>query len=303
MGARLWHQDRMQTWRARETEIDGHGGRGVLAFYEGGPAERPIDVVFLHANGFNARTYCSILAPLTDRLHILILDQQGHGRSPLRVEPEGRSDALDLRDDLIGFLEAVSPGRPVVLSGHSLGGCVSILAAAHEPQRVRALALFDPVILSRERSREAIRTQAPLSHLVGIARAALQRRPHFPSKAAAFERYQGRGAFATWPDEVLRDYVEDGFRERPEGDVELVCSPEWEASNFRAHSHDIWDALARLKAPMTILRAEEGSTCALESASEVPEATIDITTMPGTTHFLPMERQDDARRVLLQTVG
>ena len=47
-----------------------------------------------------------------------------------------------------------------------------------------------------------------------------------------FRSYRGRGAFATWPEASLIDYVQDGFRERPDGSVELSCAPDWEASNF-----------------------------------------------------------------------
>ena len=37
---------------------------GEVVTYELGPQDRPVDVLFLHANGFNARTYRTILAPL-----------------------------------------------------------------------------------------------------------------------------------------------------------------------------------------------------------------------------------------------
>ena len=78
----------------------------MLAALEFGDPGRPIDVLFLNANGFNAMTYRSILAPLGEGLRILAVDQQGHGRSPRsRSGAEGRKDWLDLRDDLLALLE------------------------------------------------------------------------------------------------------------------------------------------------------------------------------------------------------
>ena len=51
------------------------GGYGTAI--EMGPQDRPVDIVFSHANGFNALTYRSILGPLSDRLRILAIDPRG----------------------------------------------------------------------------------------------------------------------------------------------------------------------------------------------------------------------------------
>ena len=52
-------------------------------------------------------------------------------------------------------------------------------------------------------------------------------------------------------------------------------------------------ALAAVRAPVDILRAESGSTCMLTPAELAPLAgRVSLTTVPGTTHFLPMERPD-----------
>ena len=89
-------------------------------------------MVFLHANGFNAMTYRSVLAPLSDRLRILAVDQQGHGRSPQRTPIEGRLNWMDLSDDLVSLLDVLPAGR-VILSGHSMGGAACLFAAAQRP--------------------------------------------------------------------------------------------------------------------------------------------------------------------------
>lgn len=283
-------------WRPREVAL---GGPARLSCYDSGGGDQPVDVVFLHANGFNARTYCSLLRPIGRSLRVLLLDQQGHGGSAQRAPAAGRRNAHDLRDDLLAFLDAVSPSRPVVLAGHSLGGCVSVLAAAQAPARVRGLALFDPVILPRDRAQDAMDAKGPLFPEPPIAASARKRRAQFPSREAAFLNYRGRGPFASWPDEMLADYVEDGFQARPGGGVELACAPAWEASNFLAHAHDIWGALESLSAPLTILRAQTGSTCALTDADELPGRAISVTTLAGATHFLPMERPAEVRNTLM----
>lgn len=274
--------------RAVRIDLPSRGGEmSALAF---GPAERPVDILFTHANGFNARTYASILAPLAADFHVLAIDQRGHGRSGLTPEIEGRTSWYGLRDDLLALLEALDL-RHVVLGGHSMGGTASILASAEAPDRVKSLVVFDPVVLGPEAITAARNGEITESPLV---QGALRRRSVFPSRAAAVEAYTGRGAFRNWTSAMLADYVADGFREREDGEVELTCAPEWEASNFTSQAHDTWDAFARSKAPIAIFRAETGSTCRVEGQEDALAASgrITLRTVPGTTHFLPMERPD-----------
>ncbi len=49
-------------------------------------AAAPLDLIFLHATGFNAETYRPLLAPLSENHHIVAIDQRGHG---LNEAPDG----------------------------------------------------------------------------------------------------------------------------------------------------------------------------------------------------------------------
>ena len=46
---------------------------GEIAALEFGPPDRPIDVIFVHANGFNAQTYRVLLSPLAAGLRVLAI--------------------------------------------------------------------------------------------------------------------------------------------------------------------------------------------------------------------------------------
>jgi pimeloyl-ACP methyl ester carboxylesterase len=266
-----------------------------MAVLDFGPPGRPADIVLSHANGFNGRTYHSILQPLARDLRILALDLRGHGASALPTVVEGRQGWIEFRDDLLALL-AEACEAPVVLAGHSMGGTTSLLAAAAEPQRVRALALFDPVAVPVQAQADAATMGAS-----PLAQGALRRRAAFPSRAAAFEAYRGRGGFKTWSDAQLADYVEAGFAETPGGEVTLTCAPAWESSNFRTHNYDVWKAFFESRCPVRVLRAAEGSTFNVEGrdadlAALAPRVTVE--TIPDTTHFLPMERPDLVRGAL-----
>ncbi len=267
-----------------------------MAGYAIGPDGAPLAGVFVHANGFNAATYCAILEPLARDVQWLLIDQRGHGRSSLAADPEGRRDWLDLRDDLLALLEVVD-GRDLILSGHSMGGTVSLLASAEAngAARVRGLVLFDPVILP------APVTSGTLDS--PMVQGALRRRPRFSSLEEAFLAYRGRGAFRTWPEATLRAYLSDALAPDPDGDgVKLACAPAWEASNYAAQGHDSWGALTRGGQPVDVFVAETGSTFRREAAERARLETlaprIQVKVVAGASHFLPMERPDLVRTAL-----
>lgn len=281
--------------RARRVDLPSRGGE--MAVLDFGPPERPVDLVFSHANGFNARTYRTILSPLTERLRIIAFDMRGHGASTLPADPERHPGWHGFRDDLLALLAAEADG-PVVLAGHSMGGTTSLLAAAAAPERVKALALFDPVIFDGAQV-----IDRPGDN--GLAAGAERRRAVFPDKAAVVAGYTGKGAFRTWRPEQLADYVEAGFAPTSQGEVTLACAPAWEAANFRTHGYDPFGALSALTRPTRILRAEHGSTCQIEEHLGVLEGNPNIRhqVVPGTSHFLPMERPDLVREVLAELLA
>lgn len=289
----------MQGVRRRTIALTSAAGDGDMAGIELGPTDRPYDVIFLHANGFNAMTYRSILGPLAGEMRILAVDQRGHGRTTLAADPEGRTGWDPFREDLLALLEALD-GPPVVLAGHSMGGCASLLAAAVAPRRIKRMALFDPVIMPKVRFATGMPTADS-----GLLHGALRRRAVFDSKTAVIAAYTGRGAFRTWTAQMLADYVEDGFRPTADGMVELSCSPMWEAANFASHDHDPWAGLESFPRPIRILRAEIGSTARVDD--EIEELTaggnISVETIPGTSHFLPMERPDLVQAGLREAVA
>lgn len=272
-------------YRRRRIAVAG----GEIAGIEMGPGDRPLDILFLHANGFNALTYRSILGPLASDLRVLAVDQRGHGLTSLPADPEAQNSWYGFRDDLIALLDALD-APPLVLGGHSMGGAASLMAAAERPARVKALALFDPVLMPATLNREIL-VESPL------AKGALRRRAQFPSKAEIVESYRGRGAFKGWTDTMLADYVEDGFKADGEG-VTLTCAPAWEAANFSSPQGDVFSAFGKITVPIRILRAEEGSTFRIDDRAASLPGNVSIETIAGSSHFLPMERPELVRAEL-----
>lgn len=256
---------------------------GVACGYALGPARAP-DIVFLHANGFNAGTYLEILAPVAATHAVLLIDLRGHGRSELPTVEQGHSWQVYAED--LRAVIAQLPAPPSVLAGHSMGAATCLLAAARMPAPPR-LVLFDPVIAT------AGAYGLPPDYAAAMVQGALRRRSEFPSREAAFAAYRGRGAFATWPDATLAAYLRDGLRASPEGGFTLACAPAWEAANYAAFAQaNPREALRTPGLRATILLAEGGSTCALRAEEFADGGMVTARAVPGSTHFLPMERPE-----------
>lgn len=277
-----------------------------------GDPVRAVEIMFLHATGFNAITYQSLLEPLGTQAHVAAVDLRGHGRSKLPAVPGRMHSWNKFRDDVIQILEQTSP-QGTVLSGHSMGGTVALLVAAKRPDLVKALVLVDPVLMQPARYRWM---NFPVLGLLGrdspLSKGALRRRRHFASPAEAAESLRGRGAFKTWRQPFLDDYVIDGVLRQDDGQFALACAPEWESAVFKAHAYRPWRAIRKLRRrkgqkrpPVIVLQAEKESTSQPDTDAKVHTVRPDaaVTRVPGTTHFLPMERPyvvRDALRLLYE---
>lgn len=272
---------------------------GEMSLLDFGDPARSVDAVFVHANGFNALTYRSVLQPLAAGLRLWAPDLRGHGESRLPADPDALT-SWDVYARDLAVLLAGADGPPPVLAGHSMGATCALLAADRSPGRARALLLFEPVILTRRRTL-GVRlpgAKAQLLRHMPLARGALSRRSTFPDRAAALAAYRGRGAFKTWPPASLADYVAGGFREAADG-VELACAPAWEAANYAAQRADVRGALRRVDTPVRILKGDHGSTCALTR----PRRGVALEEVAGAGHFLPLERPELVREALLDATG
>ncbi|MES1200169.1 MAG: alpha/beta hydrolase [Pseudomonadota bacterium] len=273
---------------------------GRMAGIAFGDQSRPPDILFLHATGFNARTYSALLKALGERAHVVAVGMRGHGRSTLPPRRLGYVSWRRHRDDVIALLDRHF-AEPVTLAGHSMGATVSLMLGGRRPDLVRGLALIEPVILSTAAYVLAEFPGGPMlsRSLLPIARKAAKRRSHFPNREVARATFEQRGVFRTFPPEALSDYVADGFVDDSKG-VHLACSPAYEAATFAAQRHDPWAAVKRAPGPIILLRAERGSTMSNAAAQHFaalrPDARLAV--VEGASHMLPIERPDRARAAI-----
>jgi pimeloyl-ACP methyl ester carboxylesterase len=277
-------------------DIETSAGRRSALLWNSAPAGAPW-LHFAHATGMHAGLYARLLAPLADRFHILASDARGHGHSPGgSVGDKVEWDSF--ADDLLAIIDAVAPAAPWLLSGHSMGGSVSLLAAAARPDRVAGLVLIDPPFIPFAIARGAREAGATLPN--PMADQAGKRRASFPDVATARAAWHGRGVFRSWSDADLDAYLADGLL--PAGDgVTLACAPAWEAATFRGVSQRIEPALAALDRPFVLLAGETGSTVppAEFAIFAAHPRCLSAERLPGTTHFVPLERGEAVRAAII----
>jgi pimeloyl-ACP methyl ester carboxylesterase len=253
---------------------------------------------FAHATGMCAAIYAELLEPLAGAFNIVASDLRGHGGSTLPADPAALHSWATYRDDLADLLAGYGATGPWLLAGHSMGASIGLLLAAARPALASAVVMIEPAFV-------------PLAHAATwqahdnpMTVQALKRRAVFPSRTAAADSWRGRGVFRGWPDSALAAYTDCGMRDRPDGDVELACSPAWEAATFRAVTNDVEAAVRALRCPLTLLHGTLGSTVVHGDADAIAARPgTRVERIEGAGHFLPLQHSGRVREAILSALS
>ncbi|MGC3996874.1 MAG: alpha/beta hydrolase [Anaeromyxobacter sp.] len=113
---------------------------GPVHYADHGGAGRPI--VLVHGLGGSLDNWAAVAPALRAHGRVLALDLAGHGRTP----SHGRTARMGANRRLLSrFLREVA-GAPAVLVGNSMGGTLSLVEAAAEPERVAGLVLVNAAL-------------------------------------------------------------------------------------------------------------------------------------------------------------
>lgn len=264
-----------------------HDGLHIGALDWGGDGP---PLVLLHPNGFCAGVFDPLARVLTTDHRVVGIDLRGHGTSdaPARFEDCGFVAAAG---DVVAMLDHLGLGEVVIL-GESLGGGAGILVDRLRPGLVRKLLLCEPIAF------DGLPGQGGENHMSAMAR---RRRAVWPDRATVLESYGSRPPLDVLEPEALAGYVQWGFRDRPDGEVELSCPPEVEAWFFECGTRPdgaraSFEHLASLHANATIVGADGTDLPDGMFAAQAERAGVDLVTVPG-SHFFVQE--DTARAAAL----
>jgi pimeloyl-ACP methyl ester carboxylesterase len=116
-------------------------GLNVTVWGDGEP------VVFVHGSFGRGEETWREQRPLGESYRLLLVDRRGFGGSPANGRVDFERDADDVAELLVGGAHLV---------GHSYGGVVSLLAAAHNPRAVRSLTVIEPPALALVRGNPVV---------------------------------------------------------------------------------------------------------------------------------------------------
>ncbi len=266
--------------------ITSHDGLMLAAETGGaGPA-----TLFIHATGFCKELW----RPVTDLIAVraIAADQRGHGDSESGPAP---FDWWDLGRD--AGLWSVTMKAPRIGVGHSSGAAALAMSELLAPGTWNGLVLVEPIIFPPP-------FEPAESH--PLVTGALRRRPAFHSRDEAGGAYRGRGPFASWTERALDLYLEYGFRDGPDGERRLACTPETEAEYYRtATTHGAWERLGEIACPVTILVGEHSDSHPRPFAERLAARfqNGELITVSGASHFIPMEKPEAVAGVIAATAS
>lgn len=121
-------------------EVEAAGFRWVYVERDADAASAPT-VVMIHGFTGSKENWYPLARELRGRYRIVIPDLPGWGASERKPNADYGFDAQAER--VADFIRAVSPRKPVVLLGHSMGGGIAALVAARHPELVARVGLLD----------------------------------------------------------------------------------------------------------------------------------------------------------------
>jgi hypothetical protein len=136
---------------------------------------------------------------------------------------------------------------------------------------------------------------------------ARKRRAVWPDRDAVITSYRGRPPFDVLAPEAVAAYVRWGFVDRPDGQVELACPPEVEATIFEVSGAPggapaAWEQLDRLDADAVVARGDDSDLPGEWFAMQAERAGAPLVTLTG-GHFFLQEDTDRAERLVREQLA
>lgn len=265
----------MTCGRPRRVEANG------LAFqmYDWGGADRP-PALLLHSLAAHSHWWDWVAPLLAVRHHVIAIDFRGHGGSqwsePYRfVDHVGDVDAV----------RATLGWRTALVIGHSMGGYVGALYAAHHPDRVTALVIADMLTGWSDEMEQRARSQAD--------------RPaaEFPSAADVGQRFRLAPPETTAPRERLAHLGEAGAVERTPGRWSLA----FDRRVFLHPPPDPFRFLDDVRAPTLVVRGAGSVVMSADEADAVAAAVQrgEAAEVPDAFHHLVLDAPDAFAQLVL----
>lgn len=120
--------------------VEAAGYRWVYAERDADAANAPT-LVMIHGFTGGKENWYPVAHELRGRYRVVVPDLPGWGES--QRKPDADYGFVAQAERVADFIRVVSPNKPVVLLGHSMGGGIAALVAARHPELVARVGLLD----------------------------------------------------------------------------------------------------------------------------------------------------------------
>ncbi len=183
-------------------------------------------------------------------------------------------------------------GEPAFLVGHSLGGFLSLLCAAHHPRLARGVLLLDsPLLGGWKATALGAMKRTQLVGSVSPGRVSRRRKNRWPDVEAVLEHFRHKKAFAHWDPQALHDYATLGTHDE-DGERVLSFDRDIETSIYNTLPDNLDQVLRRhpLHCAVGFIGGRSSEEMKQVGMSMTVEVTQGRTMMLDGSHLFPMEK-------------
>jgi pimeloyl-ACP methyl ester carboxylesterase len=249
-------------------------------------------VLCVHGMAGAATNWTDFMAELAPKFACAAVDLPGDGQSPPPKGPGGFSIRA-LANTVIGLIEARGDG-PVHLIGNSMGGAVSVKAAALRPDLVRTLTLISPALPDWLLHPSLLRF--PMLATPGLGGWMLRRADSIPAEARV--RLMLSSIYYDWetsvhPDRIAAEVAETRRRDKlPYADDALIGAARTIAVEYlRPAARSLWRDAERIRVPVLAIYGSHDRLVNPRMAARAARTFRDarVLVLPRTGHVAMLE--------------
>ena len=251
-------------------------------------------IIFSHGNSFEAAVYCEFTQHLQARGYAVeAIQKLGHDRAyPVT---DNWPHLVRQLADFIHMQVVKTPGQPVFLVGHSLGGFLSLMCAAQFPViagvPIQGVVLLDSPIIGGWKAK-ALRAAKKLRLIQFVSPGAVsqKRKSKWPSTHAAYVHFRAKKNFFAWHNDAVYRYVET-FSKEPTGRRRLGFDRSIETAIYNTLPDNLEQILANRppQCPIAFIGGQQSSELkrvGLKLTKKIARGRVRV--VPG-SHLFPIE--------------